>query len=811
LRPAASGASFAAKGQETAMTTDAADTAAPRRGRGWFRLLTVLLLGLAGLGMAVPGAYLATLGGSPYYLLTGLLILAAAALILRRSRAGLGLYGLVFLASLAWSLWEVGFDGWALMPRLVFLAVGGLWLLLPWVRNDLAPASARVAKPLKAALAVVAVALVAAVGFAAFNTPSYSIASTWSGAAAAAPAAGTSEEWTQYGGSARGTRYSALAQITPANAGSLEQAWVFHTTVEGVRGGALEVTPLMADGRLYGCTAWSSIFALDPVTGKQLWRHDPVIDEESGGHSVCRGVTFFRAPEGVTDCPTRVLLGTVTNKLIALDARTGQACSGFGNGGEVDLLVGMGDFPRRWFHPNSPPVIVNGVAVVGAYVADNQATAMPPGVVRGYDAVTGELRWAFDPARPDDTRPLPPGQNYTPGTPNAWAPASGDEALGLVYVPMGNGGADFVGGHRTPSTNRFSTAVVALDAATGALRWTFQAVHQDLWDYDLAAQPVLADLPTAGGPVPALIQATKTGQVFVLDRRTGQPLTTVEERPVPRSDVPGERAAPTQPFSTGMPDFAGRDLKEADMWGLTPFDQLYCRIRFREARYEGMYTPPHLGPSVRYPGELGGIDWGSVSVDEGRGVLMVNSNHMADYDRLITRAQAEALGLVLRVTPRTKSAPGGPMSGTPYAIQWGPFVTGLDVPCQQPPYGFLTAVDLKTRKVIWQKPVGDARNSGPFRIGLGLPIPLGAPNIGGTLSTGGGVVFMAATQDEMFRAFDVATGKVVWQTKLPAAGHATPMTYRGADGAQYVLVAAGGRSLRTKGGDHIVAYRLKQP
>jgi quinoprotein glucose dehydrogenase len=786
---------------------------APVWGSPWFRWLTVLLLAAAGLGMAVPGAKLISLGGSPYYLIAGLAILLAAALILRRRRTGLHLYGVVYLASVIWGVWEVGLDPWALMPRLVFLTVAGLWLLLPAVRRDTVPAAPRSGRLFGGALAVLGVALVGVAGWAAATARPQTFSTAWTGETGPAPADIT-EEWTQYGGNARGPRYSPLNQITPANVDDLEEAWVFRPGARnpnGRREAGLQVTPLMADGTLYGCTAFASIFALDPVTGRQLWRHDSQIDDKNVGHAVCRGVTFFRAPADAPDCPTRILAATVGNKLIALDAKTGQACAGFGTDGAADLLEGRRpDLPVRWSHPTSPPTVVNGVAVVGAYVVDNQSVDVPPGVIRGYDAVTGQLKWAFDPGQPDDTSPKPPGHIYTVATPNSWTVASGDEALGLVYIATGNGSPDFVGGHRTPTTEQFTSAVVALDAATGAVRWTFQMIHHDLWDYDLAAQPVLVDFPTAAGPVPALIQATKTGQIFVLDRRTGQPLTAVEERPVPASTVPGERASPTQPFSVGMPDFAGPDLTEADMWGLTPFDQLYCRIRFREARYQGRYTPPHLGPSIRYPGELGGIDWGSVSVDEGRGLLIVNSNHMANRDELITRAEAEARGLVPRVTADTKSAPGGPMAGTPYAIQWGPFMSGLKVPCQRPPYGFLTAVDLKTQKTVWRRTIGNARNSGPFGVGLRLPFELGAPNIGGSLTTAGGLVFIGATQDEMFRAIDVTTGKTRWETLLPAAGHATPMSYRGADGRQYVLIAVGGRSLRNKGGDHIIAFRLKE-
>jgi quinoprotein glucose dehydrogenase len=480
----------------------------------------------------------------------------------------------------------------------------------------------------------------------------------------------------------------------------------------------------------------------------------------------------------------------------------------------VDLSEGEGLEPatRGWVNPTSPPAIVHGTAVIGSFIVDNFSTRVPPGVIRGYDAVTGQLKWAFDPGKPDDHNAPAPGATYTLSTPNSWTAFSGDEALGMVYVPMGNGSPDYWGNQRTPETDRFSTAVVALDADTGQVRWVFQAVHHDLWDYDLAAQPVLADFPSDNGNVPALIQPTKTGQVFVLDRRTGKPLTKVEEKPVPASTIAGEHAAPTQPYSTGMPDFSGPTLTEADMWGITPFDQLYCRIKFRQAAYQGMYMPLRFGSSIRTPGELGGIDWGSVSVDESRNILVVNSNLMADYDRFIPRAQADAEGLYINGDPRRrKTEPGAAMAGTPYGVHWHGFVTELGIPCQRPPYGFLTAVDLKTGKPIWQRTLGDASNSGPLGHSLGLPFRLGAPNIGGSLVTRGGVIFIGATQDKHFRAIDEATGKTLWDVALQAGGHATPMTYLGADARQYVLIAAGGSGgFGTGESDSLIAYRLKQ-
>ncbi|MFA6116759.1 MAG: membrane-bound PQQ-dependent dehydrogenase, glucose/quinate/shikimate family [Sphingomonas sp.] len=770
-------------------------------GSRWLSYLVALILLAAGLALLVPGLALLGIGGSAYYAVVGLAAIGTAILAARRKPAVALAYAALLFGTTLWGLWEVGLDPWALMPRLVFWIVGGIAVALVCAASRAERRALWVS--IGSATGVFLIAWI-------LHSPFEAGPARWSGQPRAVAANG---DWAHYGNSQGGSRFSPLAEITPANVTGLERAWTFRsglTMPGGKRKGGLQVTPLMVDGVLYGCTAFSSVFALDPVTGKQLWRHDPKLAENSGGHPACRGIAFFRAPAGVAECSTRLILGTIDNRLIALDAKTGKPCTSFGEGGATSLQDGIGDFQKRWSHPTSPPTIVNGVAVIGAYVADNQATKVPPGVIRGYDAVTGKIRWAFDPGRPNDQRPLPPGQNYTPSTPNSWTLFSGDDALGLVYIPMGNGSPDFVGGQRSPETERVTSSLVALDGATGAVRWTFQAVRHDLWDYDLAAQPVLVDFPTGNGTTPGLILPTKTGQLFVLDRRTGKPLIKVEERQVPRSTLPGERGSPTQPFAVGMPDVAGKPLEELDMWGLTPFDQLWCRIQFRRAHYEGMFTPPRLGPTLRYPGELGGIDWGSVSVDESRGLLIVNSNHMADRDELITRAQARAEGLVVKSDPKTHSAPGAPMEGTPYAIHWGPFMSGLQVPCQRPPYGYLTAIDLKTRKILWMRTLGDSRNSGPWGFGLGLPLPLGAPNIGGSIATASGLIFIAATQDEMFRAVDTGTGKILWQDKLPVSGHATPMSYRGRDGHQYVVIAAGGGSLRDRPGDYFIAYRLKR-
>lgn len=761
------------------------------------RLALYLVLLLTGLLLALPGAYLALAGGSVYYLAGGIAVLVCAELFRRRSRQSVDLFWVFISITAAWAVWEVGFDGWALMPRLVFLFAIGV-CLIPFARKKLLLAAVAVTLP-----------AVLVIGAAATHRESIVTPNRLTGVAAV-----LSSEWPTYGNTASGTRYARASQIKPENVGSLRRAWVYHMAGKTGRDtGGLELTPLMVDNKIFGCTGLSDVFALDPVSGKEVWRANAQLDQAKRGHAVCRGVAFYRAGLNQAECSNRIFVGTVDNRLIALDAEAGTPCRSFGRDGSVDLAMGLGPVPKGWTNPTSPPVVVNGIVVVGGFIVDNQSTAVPSGVVRGYDAVTGALKWVFDPARLSDRSSMGEAGSYQAGSPNSWAPATVDHKLGLIYLPMGNGSPDFYGVHRNLATERYSSAVVALDASTGVVRWVFQTVHHDLWDYDLAAQPVLIDFPTKSGLVPALIQATKTGQLFVLDRRTGVALTKVEERSVPASHIPGERWAHTQPYSVGMPDFAGPDLREVDMWGMTPFDQLYCRIRFRQARHDGRYTPPGLGYSIRFPGELGGIDWGGVSVDETNGLLFVNSNRMADWDELITRAQADKEQLFARDGTRPgyqpHGAPGAAMAGTPYGVHWRAFTTGLGIPCQRPPYGFLTAVSLRTRKIVWQHALGDASNSGPLGLALGLPFTLGAPNIGGSIVTAGGVVFIGATQDKYFRAIAEADGRTLWRDRLPAGGHATPMTYLGRDKRQYVVIAAGGNgSFGTGADDSLIAYRL---
>lgn len=460
--------------------------------------------------------------------------------------------------------------------------------------------------------------------------------------------------------------------------------------------------------------------------------------------------------------------GTLDGRLIALDARTGTPCADFGTHGQVDITVGMGETPPGYISINSPPAIVRGVVVIGHQVLDGQKRYEPSGVIQGFDAVTGQLRWAWDMTHPEWNGAPPPGQTWTRGTPNMWTTAAADEQLGYVYLPMGNSTADYWSSSRTPPENRYATSLVALDVTTGKPVWNFQTTHIDAWDYDLGSQPSLIDFPKDGVNVPAVLLPSKQGELYVLDRRTGEPLVGVEERAVPGGGVEPQMRSKTQPFSL-YHTLRKPDLTERDMWGMTPIDQLVCRIQFRKASYKGIYTPPEADRhSIEYPGYNGGSDWGSVAVDPHRGVIVANYNDMPNYNILVPRAKADKLGWAPRDQVRGDAGgaegAGDPQAGTPYAVNvnagWRlPFTKLL---CKQPPYGGIRAIDLKSGKTLWDRPFGSARGNGPFGIRSGLPIEIGTPNNGGSVVTAGGLIFIAAATDDLIRAIDLATGKELW-------------------------------------------------
>jgi quinoprotein glucose dehydrogenase len=447
---------------------------------------------------------------------------------------------------------------------------------------------------------------------------------------------------------------------------------------------------------------------------------------------------------------------------------------------------------------------------LGGSIYDNKATKMPSGVIRAYDVFDGHLVWNFDPGNPDDTSPIQPGQHYSISSPNSWSTSAADETLGMIYVPMGMGAVDQWGGNRPGTTEKFASTILALDIATGHVRWVFQTVHHDLWDMDVPAQPALVDLDVPGkGRVPALVQSTKTGNIFVLDRRDGTALYAVDERPVPQGAARGDRVSPTQPFSS-ISMMPGR-ARESDMWGMTMLDQLICRINFRQLRYEGPFTPPSTQGTLVYPGNFGVMDWGGMAIDPERQIAFAHPNYMAFVDRLVPRQQAGG---------NEKGPSGGadlqgshehgynPNYGAPFAVELNPFLSPLGLPCQAPPWGYVAGLDLATGKLAYKRKNGTIRD----QTALGLPFELGVPTLGGPIVTAGGLAFLSSTLDYYVRAYDVATGDVLWKARLPAGGQATPMTYLSpATGRQFVLVVAGGHnSLGTELGDSVIAYALPE-
>lgn len=796
------------------------------------RRLFAPLLAVISLMLATGGIRLMLLGGSAYYLVTGGLLAASAVQLWRGRRSGVYLYGATFFGTLAWSIWEAGLDAWALLPRLGLLLALGAWLLLPATRRGLTPTAfvpsierwlggARLSLLIagSAAVAVVCGWVLHNAGSTPQTDPIYQTgvqprrSATGARQATQAEPKAT-EDWLHYGGDPGGLRFSAAVQITPANVDKLEVAWIHRTGGSPPPGYiTFEATPLKVGKALYLCTGYNDVIALDADSGREVWRYQAQVETADVFTFTCRGVAYYRVPGATGTCAERIYTNTVDARLIALDAHDGHPCRDFGSGGESSLLAGMGKVVRGYYYVTSAPTLVRGRIVVGGWVTDGQYWGEPSGVIRAFDAVTGRLAWAFDMGRPDRQGEPPPGEHYTPATPNSWAPMSADEELGLVFAPTGNATPDYYGAQRRSFDDQYSSSVVAIDAETGKIRWSFQTVHHDLWDYDVASQPTLVDLPTPEGVRKALLQPTKRGEIFVLDRMTGEPIMPVEERPAPQVGAPpGERLSPTQPYSVAMPSFRGPDLTERSMWGLTPLDQLWCRIRFREARYEGAFTPIGREWTVMFPGFFGGHNWGGVSVDPERHIMVATSNRMANYNRLLTRKEVEARGLKARRPGSTEFVGGAvPQENTPYGADVQVFFSPLEVPCQQPPYGFLSGVDLLTGQLLWHHPLGSAQDIGPRGIRLGLKIPFGPPSAGGAITTAGGLTFVAASQDAYLRAFDTGSGKLLWEGRLPAGGQATPMTYVSASGRQMVVIAAGGMaSFKTKMGDYVVAFALPQ-
>ncbi|MEK6306602.1 MAG: membrane-bound PQQ-dependent dehydrogenase, glucose/quinate/shikimate family [Pantoea dispersa] len=782
--------------------------------------LTSLVLAILGVALLYMGGKLLMMGGSAFYALMAVGLLITAILLFRNQRSALSLYAVLMWITLAWMIWEVGFDKWQWIPRGDLFGVIGLWLAMPWVVKPLYQGQRRFHGLLGSTVAIM---IVLVIGLCFYDPLPQ--AGTITNAREQNSEQGASADWTAYGGTADGLRFSALNQITKENVRNLEVAWTYHTGDLRQDNDAteytFEATPLKANGMLYFCTPHNEVHALDPQSGAVKWKYTPAKDRSYlQQHQTCRGVSYYAgAPVAAQDtaatpamCRKRIFNATTDARLIALDADSGKPCADFGNNGVVDLHANMGEVRPHALMQTAAPLVAGNLVIVGGSVMDNGFNSgNPSGVIRAYDVQSGRLVWNFDPANPQNTAPIAAGQAYPQDTPVAWGTLSADLKNGLVYVPFGNASPDELGIERDANSNteKFRDALVALDLQTGAFKWRYQSSHHDLWDRDNPSQPSLVDIDYQGQKQPVVILPTKTGNLFVLNRLTGQPVYPVNDVKVStEGGVPGEKFAATQPVSSL--NFIPQPLTEKSMWGITPFDQMACRMDFRSLRYDGNpWTPATEGGSLVFPGNIGVFNWGSVAVDPQRQMLIAAPVRLAYKYNLIKRTPATA-------TERLFTKDGQPYWNEnfhgDYAIHIQQLASDLGIPCIAPPWGRMVGVDLKTGKTEWLRRVGTTKNlktsflPGRFPIGF----PMGMVAHGGPLLTAGDLVFHGATADNFIRAYDSTTGELLWQQELSAGAQATPSTYMGSDGKQYVVIAAGGHgSLGTKAGDSVVAFRLK--
>lgn len=587
-----------------------------------------------------------------------------------------------------------------------------------------------------------------------------------------------------------------LDQINKDNVDRLEVAWTYRTGELGqdaYSGEKLtfEATPIIYNRTLYVPTAFGKIIALDAATGEEQWVYDPKVDRgKSYSEVTSRGVSLWVDDEADAGdlCRARIIEGTIDARLIAVDATTGQPCLGFGREGHIDLAPGFNRYPGARsvdYQVTSPPAVIGDRIVVGSSIGDNWHLDTGRGAVRAYDARTGALQWTWDPI---------PYKKGEVGAANAWSMISVDAERGLVFVPTTSPSPDFYGGRR-PGNNAYANAVVALRAATGEVAWAFQTVHHDLWDYDIAAQPALVEIERDGETIPAVAQATKMGLLFLLHRETGEPLFPVEERPVMQTEIPGEVTAPTQPYPVLPPPMMPhRGLTPADAYGPTPESKAECAALFEQYLSEGIFTPPSFQGTLMYPGNGSGTNWGSTAYDPETHRLVLNTAQFITLVQVFhadqweaERAKAEAEGVDYEFSRH---------GGSPYSTRRRTLLSSAGLPCNPPPWGELIAVDLNTGRFSWRRTFGSwgEEDSGY--------------NSGGPMITAGGLVFIAATMDNKMHAFDLDTGELRWETTLPRAGMATPMTYA-VDGRQYVVIAAGGHGkVGMELGDFVVAFAL---
>jgi quinoprotein glucose dehydrogenase len=622
----------------------------------------------------------------------------------------------------------------------------------------------------------------------------------------AGPPSDAPGDWIAYGRDAGGQRFSPLDRITRDNVAALEVAWTFRTgdayTPERGRSTAFEATPLHVDDTLYLSTPLGRVIALDPVTGRQRWSYDARVPRDRGyGDFASRGVsTWQRGGE------RRIFVATIDARLIALDARSGQPIPAFGEQGTVDLRIGLRIPPEGFadYQVTSPPAVIGNTIVVGSSISDGTDKRHPSGEVRGYDAMTGALRWSWDPVPQDRAAGADswePGSAARMGNSNAWSVIAADAERNLVYVPTSSPTHDYYGGERE-GANLFTDSLVALRADTGARVWHFQTVHHDLWDYDVAAPPLLFDWRKDGRTVAAVAVASKTGHLYILDRETGRPLLPIEERAVPPSTVPGESAAPTQPFPSAPASLARTSLPAAEAWGASEEDRAWCRSTIAALRSEGIFTPPSLQGTLVIPGNIGGVAWGGMAYDRRNGLLIMPVNNIAAEVRLIARDKVEAERKAGRLGGEFEYQP---QLGTPYGVVRRLLLApNAKLPCTPPPWGTLAAVEAATGNIAWRVPLGQI----PWATNAPEAPRWGSPVLGGPIVTASGLVFTGGTLDAAIYAFDATNGKQLWKGELPTSARSTPMTFLGRDGRQYVVIAAGGHDVPGGAplGDYVVAF-----
>ncbi len=807
----------------------AENSARPGKGLSIWSILFGLVLLAIGLFFAIGGGKLAALGGSWYFIIAGIFMLLSAIQFFRRKSSAVTMFALVFIGTLIWSLFDAGWHFWPLVSRLMVPAGLMLFAFLTWPALRKSEGKSPLAKVSYALSAVIAIGMVATfvqmfqphptVAFAGKELPLIPVDKTK-----------PQQDWSSYGRTPGGDRFAAIDQITRDNVKDLQVAWIFHTGDTPIsptgNGAEDQQTPLQVGNTLYLCTPHNNVIAVEADSGKQIWKRE--INAQAEVWNRCRGLAYFDATKPVeqptqpgsmpvpapaiaagVSCQRRLLMNTIDARLIAINADNGEFCEDFGTHGVVDLKTGLGKAPDPQYQLTSAPQLAGTTVVVGGRVADNVQTDMPGGVLRGFDVITGQMRWAFDPGNDDPNAILLPGKEYTRSTPNSWAPMSYDPAMNTVFLPMGSSSVDLYGADRTKLDHTYGASILALDATTGKQKWVYQTVHNDLWDFDLPMQPSLVDFPMKDGTSkPAVVIGAKTGMIWVLDRLTGKPLTKVEELPMPQGHIPNEQYTKTQPHSVEMPSIGNQKLTEADMWGATPFDQLACRIAFKGMRYDGLFTVPDTDMSLSFPGSLGGMNWGGISFDPNNQYMFVNDMRLGLWVQMIpqdtTKSAASNGGEAINTGMGAV-----PLKGTPYAVNKNRFMSPLGIPCQAPPFGTLSAIDMKTRQIVWQVPVGTVQDTGPFGIKMGVQMPIGMPTLGGTLATQGGLVFIAGTQDYYLRAFDSSTGKEVWKARLPVGSQGGPISYVSPKtGKQYVLISAGGARQSPDRGDYVIAYAL---